>query len=326
MTDTLLVTESGLEQIDAAPEHTGEGDTLIAVSHSSMNFKDAMALDGNKGVVRAWPLVPGIDAVGTVVESPKFEEGTLVTVNGHGIGEFRHGGFTPHLRIDADKVTPVPDTFDAWTAAAIGTAGYTAALSVDTLERTQKAMNTPADGPILVTGPTGGVGSIALQLLSARGHETVAATGRADEYGDYLRDLGAGDIIDRAELAEPGKPMQKTRFGGAVDTVGSTILANVIAQLRWGGVVTSCGMAAGNDLPSSVLPFILRGVHLAGVNSVDAPAHLRKAAWNLLAESLDQDKLKSFTETVELGETPDIGKKLLAGKYHGRAVVEVSKA
>lgn len=323
MTNTLLVTESGLETVETPDEHAGAGDTLIAVSHSSMNYKDAMALDGNRGVVRTLPLVPGIDAVGTVLESPSLEEGTLVTVNGHGIGERRHGGFTPRMRIDASQVTRVPARFDAWTAAAIGTAGYTAALSVDALERTQKAIGTPAGGPILVTGPTGGVGSIALQLLSARGYETVAATGRADEMGDYLRDLGASEVIDRAELSEAGKPLQKTRFGGVVDTVGSTILANAIAQVRWGGVVTACGMAAGNDLPASVLPFILRGVHLAGVNSVDAPTHLRDAAWELLAETLDVEKLRSFTQTVGMDDAPGIGKQLLAGTWHGRAVVEI---
>ena len=319
---TLIVTDNGPQIVDTAPEHAGEGNTLIHVSHSSVNYKDGMALAGNKAVVRNLPIVPGIDAVGTL------EDGTLVTVNGWGIGERRHGGFTPQLRIDDTQITRVPATFDAWTAAAIGTAGFTAALSVAAYERFTNSRPdhdaaAPA-GPVAVTGATGGVGSIAIQLLAARGHEVAAITGRIAEHGDYLRELGAIDVIDRAELAEKGKPLQKARFAGAIDTVGSTPLANLLAQTQWGGTVTACGLAAGGDLETTVMPFILRGVNLAGINSVDAPAAFRDEAWNLLAESLDVEKLRSFTETVDLEGAITAGAELLAGDArHGRTVVEL---
>lgn len=311
---TLLVTENGPQIVDTAPEHAGEGDTLIKVSHSSVNYKDGMALAGNKAIVRELPIVPGIDAVGTL------EDGTLVTVNGWGIGERRHGGYTERLLIDEAQVTRVPDRFDAWTAAAIGTAGYTAALSVAAYEK----FSSSSEGPVLVTGATGGVGSIAIQLLASRGHEVVAATGRVDELGDYLRGLGATDVIDRAEFTEPGKPLQKARFAGAVDSVGSTPLANILAQTQWGGVVTACGLAAGADLKTTVMPFILRGVNLVGVNSVDAPAEYRDEAWALLAESLDTDKLATYTDTVDLEGAIQAGADLLQGNArHGRTVVEI---
>ena len=321
-TKTLLVTDNGPAIVDTAPEHAGEGDTLIHVSHSSVNYKDGMALAGNKGVVRTLPIVPGIDAVGTL------EDGTLVTVNGWGIGERRNGGYTPELRIDAAHITRVPDTFDAWTAAAIGTAGYTAAMSVAAYERfTNSRPDHEAGavrGPVAVTGATGGVGSIAIQLLAARGHEVAAITGRVEEHGDYLRELGAIDVIDREELANKGKPLQKARFGGAIDTVGSTPLANLLAQVQWGGTVTACGLAAGPDLDTTVIPFILRGVNLAGINSVDAPAAFRDEAWAILAESLDVNKLRSYTDTVDLEGAIQAGADLLAGNArHGRTVVEL---
>ena len=319
---TLIVTESGPEIVAPAPEHAGEGDTLIAVSHSSVNYKDAMALDGNRGVLRELPTVPGIDAVGAVVSSPSIPEGTLVTVNGWGIGERRHGGYTPQMRIDASKVTRVPSLFDAPTAAAIGTAGYTAALSVAGLERALYPSES-GGSPILVTGATGGVGSIAVQLLAARGFEVHALTGRADEHGEWLRSLGAAELVDRTELAEAGKPLQKSRYAGVVDTLGSTPLANALSQLEWGGVATACGMAAGNDLPASVLPFILRGVQLVGINSVDAPNELRDEAWNLLAESLDVSALEGAVRTVSLEGAIEVGRDLLNGSGHGRTVVEI---
>lgn len=317
MSSTLLVTDNGPTLVETTEEFAGTGDTLLNITHSSVNYKDAMALDRNPGVVRELPLVPGIDAVGSVVESPTLAPGTLVTVNGHGIGERRHGAYTPNMRIDATYVTEVPSLFDAPTAAAIGTAGYTAALSVLGLGSTR--------GDILVTGATGGVGSVAVQLLAAAGNNVTAMTGRVDEYGDYLRELGAAEVIDRAELSEEGKPLQKARFDGVVDTLGSTPLANALAQVRWGGVVTACGLAAGSDLPATVLPFILRGVSLVGVNSVDAPAELRDEAWQLLADHLDVDKLRSYTHTVDLEGAIEVGKALLAGNHHGRTVVTVKE-
>lgn len=319
MAKTLLVTDNGPEIVDTREEFAGEGDTLIEVTHSSVNYKDAMALDGNKGILRETNMVPGIDAVGTIVESPTLEPGTLVTVNGFGIGERRHGGYTPRMRIDADKITRVPSRFDAPTAAALGTAGYTAGLSVAGFERVSRQV----DGPVLVTGATGGVGSIAVQLLASRGYEVHAVTGRVDEYRDYLTELGAAEVVDRAEFSEPGKPLQKARYAGAIDTVGSTVLANVLSQLSWGAVATTCGMAAGNDLPASVMPFILRGVQLVGINSVDAPNGLRDEAWGLLAQAVDVDKLRSYTTTVDLNGAVEVGAKLLDGAHHGRTVVEL---
>lgn len=319
MAKTLLVTDNGPEIVDTREEFAGEGDTLIEVTHSSVNYKDAMALDGNKGILRETNMVPGIDAVGTIVESPTLEPGTLVTVNGFGIGERRHGGYTPRMRIDADKITRVPSRFDAPTAAALGTAGYTAGLSVAGFERVSRSV----DGPVLVTGATGGVGSIAVQLLASRGYEVHAVTGRVDEYRDYLTELGAAEVVDRAEFSEPGKPLQKARYAGAIDTVGSTVLANVLSQLSWGAVATACGMAAGNDLPASVMPFILRGVQLVGINSVDAPNGLRDEAWGLIAQAVDVDKLRSYTTTVDLNGAVEVGAKLLDGAHHGRTVVEL---
>lgn len=309
--NTILVTEDGAQIVDTREEFAGEGDTDIHISHSSINYKDAMALAGNRGVVRTLPLVPGIDAVGTL------DDGTLVTVNGHGIGERRHGGYTPHMRIDSSLITKVPERFSAAEAAAIGTAGYTAALSVAALE---EGVDKQA-GPVLVTGATGGVGSIAVQLLAARGYEVVAVTGRVEEHGEWLRELGAADVIERAEFEGEGKPLAKARFAGAVDSVGSQVLANVLSQIEWGGSVTACGMAAGADLPATVMPFILRGVRLLGVNSVDTPSDLRDQAWALLAESVDTDAIR--TETVGLDGVIDAGAELLDGKRSGRTIVEL---
>lgn len=311
MNRTLIVTEQGPEIVGTRSEFAGEGDTLITLSHSSLNYKDAMALDGNRGILRHLPTVPGIDAVGTLAD------GTLVTVNGRGIGERRHGGYTPEMRIDAVDITRVPERFNAHEAAAIGTAGYTAALSVAGFERA--LYGDTAEGPVLVTGATGGVGSIAVQLLAARGHEVWAVTGRVDKHGPWLRELGASEVLDRAEFSEPGKPLQKARLGGVVDTVGSTVLANALTQLRWGGVATACGMAAGNDLPASVLPFILRGVQLVGINSVDTPNTLRDEAWQLLDESLDTNAIR--TEEVGLDGVVEAGRQLLDGQHSGRVVV-----
>ena len=312
MSSSLIVTESGPEVVDTQEAYAGDGDTLIHVSHSSVNYKDAMALSGDRGILRNLPMVPGIDVVGTL------DDGTLVTVNGRGLGERRHGGYTPQVRVDAHDVARVPARFNAFEAAAIGTAGYTAALSVAGLERVALA---PLDGPVLVTGATGGVGSIAVQLLSARGHEVWAMTGRVAEHEAWLKELGAAEVVDRADFSEPGKPLQKARLAGVVDTVGSTVLANALSQLTWGGVATACGMAAGNDLPASVLPFILRGVQLVGINSVDAPNDVRDAAWKVLDESLDTNAIR--TEEVGLDGVVEVGRRLLDGRGSGRTVVRL---
>ena len=311
MNNSLLVTDNGPEIVETREEFAGEGNTLINVSHSSLNYKDAMALSGNRGILREIPMVPGIDAVGTL------EDGTLVTVNGRGLGERRNGGYTPQVRIDDTHITRVPSRFTAEDAAAIGTAGYTAALSVAAFERASHGV----DGPVLVTGATGGVGSIAVSLLAERGFEVWALTGRVDEHGDWLRELGASDVLDRGEFTGEGKPLQKARLGGVVDTVGSEVLANAIAQLRWGGAATACGMAAGTDLPASVLPFILRGTQLIGVNSVDTPNNLRDEAWALLDESLNTNAIR--TEEVGLDGVAEAGRKVLEGRGVGRVVVKL---
>ena len=289
----------------------GDGDMLVDVSHSSLNYKDAMALRGDKGVMRVDPLVPGIDVVGTDAES-----GRLVTVNGAGLGEFRHGGYTTQQRVPADAAIPVPERFDAWHAAAIGTAGFTAAMSVVAL-REQGV----GDGEVLVTGATGGVGSIAVHLLARLGYDVVASTGRP-EHGDWLRDLGAGELIGRED--EKGRPLQKARWAGVVDCVGSHTLVNACAQTVWGGTVTACGLAQGPDLPATVLPFILRGVKLVGINAVDAPRAVRVRAGVLLDATLDLDVLTGLTSTISLSDVVSAGEELMNGQRRGRTVVETA--
>ncbi len=303
--------------IDHTEDHLAEGNTLVEVSHSSLNYKDAMALDGNKGVMRVDPLVPGIDVVGMVAQSDdaRLAPGTLVAAFGDGLGEFRHGGYTARQRVNAAATVAVPERFNAFDAAAIGTAGYTAALCVNALIQ----HGTPR-GHVLVTGATGGVGSVAVMLLKSLGYEVTAVTGRSSEH-DYLRTLGADHILDRAELTEPGRPLQKSAFDGAVDTAGSVVLANVLARVRWGGTVAATGMAAGADLPASVLPFILRGITLTGANSVDAPLELRTRAWELLDAHLDLELLHSITDSVPLAGVADAARTLLDGTHRGRTVV-----
>ena len=302
--------------------HLGEGDLLIDVAYSSLNYKDGMALRGDRGVVRTLPLVPGIDAVGTVVESESecFRPGDEVVVNGAGLGESRHGGYTTRQRVPSASTVALPTAFSAWQAAAIGTAGFTAALSVDALR--EQGVD-PADGEILVTGSTGGVGSLSVHLLRQLGYTVVVSTGRMEEYGDYLRGLGASELVDRGSLSEQGRPLQSTRWAGVIDSVGSHTLVNALAQTRWGGTVTACGLAQGPDLPATVLPFILRGVKLIGINSVDAPLPLRERAWALLAEHLDVAVLEEMTETVHLADIAATGAELMAGRRHGRTVVDV---
>lgn len=299
-----------------------EGELLIDVAFSSLNYKDGMALQANPGVVRMLPLVPGIDAVGVVVESKsdRFHPGDEVIINGAGLGESRHGGFTTQQRIPAASTVALPKAFTLWESAAIGTAGFTAALSVNAL-RDQGVK--PEDGEILVTGATGGVGSVTIHLLKQLGYTVAASTGRVEEHGDYLRELGATEVIDRAELSEKSKPMQKTRWAGVIDSVGSYTLVNALAQTNWGGTVTACGLAQGPDLDATVLPFILRGVKLIGVNSVDAPLELREQAWATLAEHLNTQVLADMTETVTLSGIAATGEALMSGRRHGRAVVDV---
>lgn len=299
-----------------------DGDVTVDVSHSTMNYKDGLALTGASPVVRRWPIIPGIDFAGTVSASSHegIAVGDAVVLNGWGVGETHFGGFARKARVPGEWLVPLPEAFTAAQAMAIGTAGYTAALCVLALERNGV---TPDGGPVLVTGATGGVGSVAVALLAAAGFEVLASTGKADEAG-YLKDLGAGDVIDRAELSEKGRPLGKERWGGAVDSVGSHTLANVLAGTRYGGTVAACGLAQGMDLPGSVAPFILRGVSLAGVDSVMAPTAARLEAWARLARDLDPATLDTITRTRPVADAPALADDILAGRIRGRVVLTVA--
>jgi acrylyl-CoA reductase (NADPH) len=299
-----------------------DADVTIDVQYSSINFKDGLAITGRPGVIRSYPLIPGIDLVGTVTETTTdwFSIGDTVVLNGDGLGETRNGGLAQRARVRRDALVSLPTGITPVRAAAIGTAGFTAMLAVLELERQEI---TPSHGEILVTGAAGGVGSIAIALLAGRGYSVTAATGRATAQGDYLRRLGASTIIDRAELAEHGKPLQTQRWAGAIDSVGSHTLANILAQTNYGGTVVSCGLAQGGDLPTTVMPFILRQVSLVGANSVEAPLELREQAWAALASELDPALLDALTTVVPLTDALDVSQRILAGAVRGRVVVDV---
>lgn len=310
--------------LEDADESLLSGDVELDVLASSYNFKDGMAIAG-KGIARTFPLIPGIDLVGRVTGSAveQFSAGDLVVLNGDGIGESRHGGFATRARVRADALVRLPAELSPERAAAIGTAGFTAMLAVLSLEDTGIR---PEAGDVLVTGASGGVGSIAVALLAARGFRVLASTGRAAENGEYLRELGAAGVLDRRELSEePGRPLQSQRFAAALDGVGSTTLANVLAQTSWGGTVAAYGLAQGADLPTTVMPFILRGVTLAGINSVDCPLPLRERAWDALARELDGNLLDSLTTSIGLSEVIPYAERILAGQVRGRTVVEVDQ-
>lgn len=301
---------------------TGTGTVDLDVLATSINYKDGMALTGKPGIVRRYPLVPGIDVVGRVTASraSAFSVGDVVLLNGDGLGETRHGGLAEHARVRADALLPLPAGLTPEQAAAVGTAGFTSMLAVLALA---DAGVQPGDGEVLVTGAAGGVGSIAIALLAGRGYTVVASSGRAEAEGDYLRRLGASRVIDRSALSEEGGPLQKAAWAGAVDSVGSHTLANVLAQTRYGGTVVACGLAQGSDLPTTVLPFILRSVTLTGANSVEAPRALRERAWAALAEELDLALLDSLTTTVAFEDVPAVAERILAGEVRGRTVVTV---
>ncbi len=297
-------------------------DVLVAPEYSSINFKDALAITNRAPVVRSWPMVPGIDGAGTVVDSahPDWKAGDRFVHNGWGVGETHWGCLAQRARLKGEWLVRLPAAFTPRQAMAIGTAGYTAMLCVLALERHGVQ---PGVGEVLVTGATGGVGSVATALLARLGHRVVAATGKAAE-ADYLAKLGAAAVIDRAELAAPGKPMQKERWAAVVDAVGSHTLANALAQTRYGGTVAACGLAQGNDLPTTVLPFILRGVTLAGVDSVMAPPALRRQAWERLARDLDPALLEAMTSEVALDGVAEAAQRLMAGQVRGRIVVRLA--
>jgi len=298
-----------------------DGDVLVQPTYSTLNFKDGLALTNRSPVVRVWPMVPGIDGAGVVLESshPDWRAGEAFVHNGWGVGETHWGCLAERARLKGDWLVKLPEAFTPRQAMAIGTAGYTAMLCVMALERHGVG---PDAGEVLVTGATGGVGSVAIALLSRLGYRVTAATGKSSE-GDYLSRLGAQAIIDRAELAAPGKPLQKERWAGVVDALGSHTLANALAQTRYGGTVAACGLAQGMDLPGSVAPFILRGVTLAGVDSVMAPRPLRQLAWDRLARDLDPALLESMIHEIPLADAPAAAQGLMDGSVRGRMVVRI---
>ncbi len=314
------VRDVGEDELKAA---TPEASVDIAVEYSTINYKDGLAITNRSPVVRKWPMVAGIDAAGTVTASadPRWKPGDTVVINGWGLGEMHWGGLAQKARVHPDWPVRIPPPFTPRRAAAIGTAGYTAALAVLAL---QEHHVTPDQGEVLVTGATGGVGSIAVALLASLGFRVVGSTGKSSET-EYLKSIGAAAVIDRAELSAPGKPLQRERWAGAVDSVGSHTLANACAQTRMGGTVAACGLAQGMDFPSTVAPFILRGVTLAGINSVLTPHARRERAWQLLAQHLDAGLLDRITTEVPLAGVFGVAQDILAGKIRGRVVVDVNR-
>jgi acrylyl-CoA reductase (NADPH) len=298
-----------------------EGDVTVDVSHSSVNFKDGLAVTGKAPIARRFPLIPGIDFAGVVRSStnPRWKAGDQVVLNGYGVGEGHHGGFSEVARVNGDWLVPVPQGWTAADCMAVGVAGYTAMLCVMALE--EQGVK-PSDGDILVTGAAGGVGTTAIAILSHLGYRVIAATGRVAEEA-FLRDLGAAGVVDRSEFNGPVKPLAKPRWAGCVDSVGSVTLANVLSQMNPDATVAACGLAQGMDLPASVAPFILRGVKLVGINSVSTPMPRRLKVWERLAKDLELAKLKALTTHVKLDDVPRIANDIVAGKVRGRVVVDI---
>jgi acrylyl-CoA reductase (NADPH) len=312
-----------VEDAVLTPADLMEGDVTVAVSHSTVNYKDGLAITGRSPVVRKFPMIPGIDLAGTVEQSSHaaFKPGDKVLLNGFGLSETHFGGYSELARVKGDWLVPLPMAFSAAEAMAIGTAGYTSMLSVLALE---DAGVTPDKGPVVVTGASGGVGSVAMAILAKLGYRVIASTGRTEEQA-YLKELGANEIIPRGELAGDPRPLAKERWAGAVDSVGSKTLANVIAATQYGGAVAACGLAQGLDLPVSVAPFILRGVSLLGIESVYMRKARRLQAWDRLAKDLDVKKLASMTRTIGLSQVREAAGDILAGKVRGRLVVDISR-
>jgi acrylyl-CoA reductase (NADPH) len=298
-----------------------EGDVTIKVEHSSINYKDGLAVTGKGPIIRKWPLIPGVDMAGTVTQSSHadYKAGDKVVLGGWGVGEGHHGGFAEAARVNGNWLVPLPQGLSTADAMAIGVAGYTAMLCVMALEEQGV---TPDKGEIVVTGAAGGVGSVSLILLHKLGYTAVASTGRMEEEA-FLKSLGAVSVIDRNQFNTPPKPLAKARWAGAIDNVGSVTLANILSQMKDDGVVTAVGLAQGMDLPTSVAPFILRGVRLIGVNSVATPLARRKAAWKRLVQDLDMAKLKSLTTHVKLEDVPGVAAKIVEGNVRGRVVVDL---
>jgi acrylyl-CoA reductase (NADPH) len=299
-----------------------EGDVTVRVEWSTVNYKDGLAVTGKAPVVRRFPMIAGIDLAGTVESSshPQWQPGDKVIVNGWGMGETHLGGYAEKARVKGDWLVRLPARHSAREAMAIGTAGYTAMLAVMALERHGVA---PQQGPVIVTGSAGGVGSVAVALLAQRGFKVIASTGRLSE-ADYLRTLGAAEIIERKELAGAAKPLARERWAGGIDSVGSTTLANVLSMTRYGGAVAACGLAGGMDLPASVAPFVLRGVSLLGIDSVMCPIDRRREAWRRLATDLDAGKLAAMTSEIDLAGVIEAGRRIVEGGVRGRIVVKVA--
>jgi acrylyl-CoA reductase (NADPH) len=309
----------GLTDFDEA--NLMDGDVTVRVEWSTVNYKDGLAVTGKAPVVRRWPMIAGIDLAGTVESSshPNWKAGDKVILNGFGLGETHLGAYAEKARVKGDWLVRLPASMSTRDAMAIGTAGYTAMLCVIALERHGLK---PASAPVVVTGAAGGVGSVALAILSKLGYQVTASTGRPEE-ADYLKRLGAAEIIERKELAAPGRPLAKERWAGGVDTVGSTTLANVLAMIRYGGAVAACGLAGGMDLPANVAPFILRGVALLGVDSVYRPRADREEAWKRLEFDLDRAKLEEMTQEIGLADVVEAGRQIVDGRIRGRIVVKI---
>lgn len=316
--DKIVTQVETMEDADLNP-----GDVTIAVEWSTVNYKDGLALSGMADIIKNFPLVAGVDLAGVVESSsdPRFAAGDRVVVNSWGLSQTHHGGYAERARVSGDWVVKLPDAISTRHAMAIGTAGYTAMLSILALEH---GGITPDRGDILVTGANGGVGSVSIALLSRLGYRVIASTGRMAEQ-EYLTALGASEIIDRATLSAPGGPIGRERWAGAIDSVGSHTLANVLAQTQYRGVVAACGLAQGVDLPVTVLPFILRNVTLAGIDSVNAPHEVRVEAYSRLARDLDLDKLEKTVTEIGLGDVPSVAQAVLRGEVRGRSLVNVRK-
>ena len=316
-------TETGqqVDFVDLTEADLMEGDVTVAVSHSSVNYKDGLAITGKAPIIRKFPLIPGVDFAGTVTQSAhkSWKAGDKVVLNGWGVGEQHHGGFSEMARVNGDWLVAVPKGWTCADAMAVGVAGFTAMLCVMALE--EQGVK-PGDGEILVTGAAGGVGTVSIALLAKLGYKVAASTGRVNE-AEFLKKLGATTIIDRNEFNAPIKPLAKSRWAGAIDSVGSTTLANVISQMNNEATVAACGLAQGMDLPTSVAPFILRGVRLIGINSVTTPLARRQQAWARLARDLDLKELASLTTHVNLDDVPRIAAEIVKGQVRGRVVVDI---
>lgn len=314
--------KQSVDVVELAEDDLMDGDVTVSVEATTVNYKDGLAITGKSPVVRHWPMVPGIDLVGTVThsDSPAFGEGDKVLLNGFGVGETHWGAYAGKARLSSNWLIPMPKGITPVQAMGVGTAGYTAMLSIMALERQGIE---PSSGPVIVTGANGGVGSVAIAILAKLGYHVIASTGRTSEEA-FLKELGASEIIDRAELSEPGRPLGKERWIAGVDAVGSHTLANVLAQTSYGGSVTACGLAQGFDLPSTVMPFILRGVNLLGIDSVMQPKKRRIEAWERIVSDLDLEKLEKITTVIGFDDIIETAKDIIDGKVRGRVAVDMT--